>query len=294
MEGRFRYRGRVITEAEVAFIRRLIADHPQVSRRRLSEKLCEAWRWVQPNGVLCAMVCRGLMLALHRAGQIELPPARQLSKNPLVERSRPAPVEVDQTVLVAPLTELRPLEFGSVRRTPEESLFNSLLEHHHFLRYVQPVGEQMKYLVWACGRPVACLAWSSAPRHLAPRDRFIGWTAEARRQNLRYVAYNSRFLILPWIQVPYLASHLLARMAKILPRDWKRTYGHPVYFLETFVDPERSRGTSYRAANWIVLGTTTGRGKNAPTKKPTRSLKQVLGYPLIKHFRRRLSEVEVG
>lgn len=291
MEAILRYRGRRITEADLDFIRRLIAEHPGTSRRRLSEKLCEAWGWVQPNGALCAMVCRGLMLALERAGHLELPPPRRLCKNPLVERRRPAPVEVDQTLLVAPLSKLRPLEFGLVRRTPEEPLFNSLLEHYHFLRYVQPVGEQMKYLVWACDRPVACLAWSSAPRHLGPRDRFIGWSAEARRRNLRLVAYNSRFLILPWIQVPYLASHLLARMAKILPRDWKRTYGHPVYFLETFVDPQRSRGTCYRAANWIVLGTTTGRGKNAPTKKPTRSVKQVLGYPLVKHFRRHLSEV---
>ena len=142
----------------------------------------------------------------------------------------------------------------------------------------------------AAGRPVACVAWSSAPRHLGPRDRFIGWSAEARRRHIRGIAYNTRFLILPWVTAPHLASHVLGRMAAILPPDWQRIYGHPIYFLETFIDPARFRGTCYRAANWIVLGRTTGRGKNAPTRQPTRSIKEVLGYPLTPDFRARLAE----
>ena len=132
------------------------------------------------------------------------------------------------------------------------------------------------------------MAWSSAPRHLAPRDRFIGWSAEARRRNIRGIAYNTRFLILPWIAVPHLASHVLSRMAALLPQDWQQIYGHPIYFLETFIDPERFRGTCYRAANWIVLGRTTGRGHNAPSKRATHPVKEVLGYPLTPRFRERL------
>ena len=147
----------------------------------------------------------------------------------------------------------------------------------------------MKYLVYAGSRPVACFAWSSAPRHLGPRDRFIGWSAEARRGNIRFVAYNSRYLILPWVAVRHLASHLLGRMAKMLPGEWERVYGHPVHFAETFVDPTRFRGTCYRAANWVYLGQTTGRGKDAQTMRPNRSLKDVLGYPLTKDFRKLLS-----
>lgn len=293
MEGTLKYRGRVITDADLAFIRKLITEHSGASRRELSKKLCEAWQWRQPNGALRDMVCRGLMLALHRAGHIELPPVRLKALNPLAERGpnrkRPeiAPAaEIDTTPLRCSLAEIRPLQFRQVRRTPEEPLFNNLLEQYHFLGYTQPVGEHLKYLVHALGRPVACLAWSSAPRHLGPRDRFIGWSAEARRRNIRFVAYNTRYLILPWAAgVSNLASHILGRMPTVLSRDWERIYGHPVYFLETFIDPARSRGTCYRAANWIPLGRTTGRGKDSTSKRPNRSIKEVLGYPTWKRFR---------
>jgi len=179
-----------------------------------------------------------------------------------------------------------------VRRTEHEALFGALLQAHHYLGYTRPVGEHLKYLVYAKGRPIACFAWSSAPRHLGPRDRFIGWSAQARRENIRFIAYNSRFLVLPWIEVRHLASHLLGRMAKRLSSDWEAVYAHPLYYLESFVDPERFAGTCYRAANWLFLGRTTGRGKADQTKKPNRSRKAVLGYPLTAHFRQRLCRFE--
>jgi len=286
-----RYRGREISAEEILFIRQLIAQHPGLSRRRLSQKLCEAWQWKQANGALRDMMCRGLLLLLHRAGEIELPPVRYIPPNPLAKREPPAPMLIDITPIRGSLSPLQPLGIQPVRRTPEEALFNSLMEQYHYLGYEQPVGEHLKYVVWAQGRPIACLAWSSAPRHLGSRDRFIGWTAEARRRNLRFLAYNTRFLILPWVEVPHLASHLLARVAKQLSQDWERLYHHPIYFVETFVDPERFRGTCYRAANWIVLGRTTGRGKDDQTNRVNRSIKQVLGYALTPHFRELLQEV---
>lgn len=289
MDGLFRYRGRVLTEADLAAIRALIAAQPTASRRALSERLCAAWNWRQSNGALCAMVCRGLMLALHRAGHIALPPVRWVNPNPLArrgpERRRPVPVRVDPTSLGADLAALRPLAIRQVRGTAEEGLVNGLLAQYHPLGYAHPVGEQLKYLVTTQGRPIACLAWASAPRHLGPRDRFIGWSPAARRQNIRFLAYNTRFLILPWVRVPHLASHLLGQMARRVPADWQQVYGHPVYFLETFVDPTRSRGTCYRAANWRVLGQTTGRGKDDHTNRPNRSRKTLLGYPLTPRFR---------
>jgi len=295
METELKYRGRTITGADIEFIRRLIADNSRLSRRALSSALCEAWGWRQPNGTLCDMVCRGLMLQLHRAGRIELPPVRWVNPNPLArhqpERSKPAPVLVDKTPLESSLSGIRPLEIQQVRRTTEERLFNSLLDRHHYLGYTQPIGEHLKYVVYAQDRPIACLGWSSAPRHLGPRDRFIGWSAEARRKNIRFLAYNTRFLILPFVKVPHLASHILARMARQLPIDWEHHYGHSIHYLETFVDPGRFRGTCYRAANWIMLGLTTGRGKNDQTNKPNRPLKEVFGYPLTKDFRRLLQEV---
>ena len=132
------------------------------------------------------------------------------------------------------------------------------------------------------------MAWSSAPRHLGPRDRFIGWSSQQRRDNIAGIAYNTRFLILPWVKVPNLAGHLLSRMAKILSEQWEGLYHHPIRLLETFIDPTRFRGTCYRAANWTYLGLTTGRGKDDQTNKPNRSLKQLWVYPLGKDFKKQL------
>jgi len=280
-----KYRGRVVTPEDILYIRELIAAHPRASRRRLSQKLCEAWQWKQANGALRDMVCRGLLLTLHRAGHVELPAVKFEPHNPLVRRERPAPVPIDPTPIHGPLRELRPVEIEQVRRTDQEPLFNSLMEQYHYLHYEQPVGEHLKFLVWAQGRPIACLAWSSAPRHLGSRDRYIGWSAEARRRNIRFIAYNTRYLILPWVRVPHLASHILGKMTSQLSQHWERLYGHPVYFAETFIDPGRFRGTCYRAANWKFLGRTTGRGKNDHTYKPNRPIKEVLGLPLTPRFR---------
>jgi len=189
------------------------------------------------------------------------------------------------------LRELGGLEFVPVRRSAAEPLFNALIEAHHYLGYTQPVGEHLKYLVYGAGRPLACFAWSSAPRHLMARDRFLGWSAAARRRNIHLVAYNTRFLILPWVEVRQLASHLLARMVRRLSADWEQRYGHPIYFAETFVDPQRFAGSCYRAANWTLLGRTTGRGKADQTKRANRSLKDVYGYALHRRFRELVSRV---
>ena len=280
-----KYRGRVVTAEDILYIRELITAHPGESRRRLSQTLCEAWQLKQANGALRDMVCRGLLLMLDRAGHIELPAVKCVPHNPLVRRERPEPVLIDTTLIDGPLQELRPVEIQQVRRTNDEPLFNGLMEQYHYLNYEQPVGEHLKFLVWAQGRPLACLAWSSAPRHLGSRDRYIGWSAEARRRNIRFLAYNTRYLLLPWVRVPHLASHILGKMTGQLSQHWERMYGHPVYFAETFIDPGRFRGTCYRAANWKLLGLTTGRGKNDHTYKPNRPIKEVLGLPLTPRFR---------
>jgi hypothetical protein len=282
------YRGRQVTAAEVAFIRGLIAARPHASRRALSLELCAAWGWVQPNGQPRDMVCRGLLLALHRAGHIALPAPHHAAPRAWWRRPR-VPVAVDATPLRGGLAALGALEFRQVRRGPEEQLFDGLIAVHHYLGYTQPVGEHLKYLVYAGARPLACFAWSSAPRHLGPRDRFLDWAPATRRRHVHLVAYNSRFLILPWVEVPHLASHLLGRMTRRLPTEWTQVYGHPVYFAETFTDPTRFRGTCYRAANWIWLGQTTGRGKADLTHQANRPLKDVWGYPLVRDFRARLA-----
>jgi hypothetical protein len=286
-----KYRGRIITDDQLSYIREVIAAHPDASRRTLSKMMCEAWQWRQANGALSDMVCRSLLVILERAGKIALPPVNYVRHNPLAKRARPMPRLMDSTPIEGELRELGPLDFQLVRRTGDEPLFNSLLEQYHYLRYEQPVGAQLKYLIWAQSRPIACLAWSSAPRHLGARDRYIGWSAEARRCNVCFLAYNSRFLLLPWVRVKNLASHVLGRIALRISQDWQNLYGHPLYFLETFVDPGRFRGTCYYAANWIRLGETTGRGKASNSYVPNRSIKHVLGFPLHPRFRELLGEV---
>ncbi len=288
METLLRYRGRPVTASEIQQIRELIAAHPGESRRRLSQRLCEAWGWRQANGALRDMVARGLMLALSRAGHIELPAVKWRPPNPLTVRARPGSIEVAHTPISGKLRELGELVFRQVRRTSEERCFNGLLESHHYLGYSQPVGEQLKFMVYAGQRPVALFAWSSAARHLSPRDRYLGWHPQVRQRNIHFLAYNTRFLVLPWVAVPHLASHLLSRMTRMLCAEWQKVYGHPVYFAETFVDTTRHRGTCYRAANWVMLGRTQGRGKNDLAHRPNRTLKDVLGFPLVADFRERL------
>jgi hypothetical protein len=269
-------RGRTVTAADLESIRALQAAHPGASRRALSQRLCEHWDWRQPNGALRDMVARSL------------PPVRPQPPNNAIARRRPAPVALDTGPLERRLGELQPLELLAVRRIPQEGLYDRLIAQYRYLGPAHGVGEQVKYVALSQGRPLACLGFTSAPRHLAPRDRFIGWSPAVRRAQVHLLAYNTRFLILPWVRVPHLASHLLGQVARRIAADWASLYGHPVHYLETFVDPERFQGTCYRAANWRVLGLTTGRGKDDRSHRPNRSRKQVLGRPLHPDFRRRL------
>jgi hypothetical protein len=293
METVFSYRGRSLDREQIGYIRELIGQHPGASRRQLSKRLCEAWDWRQANGGLRDMVCRSMMLELHRAGLIELPAKKFSPPNPLARRRKPATdVLLDRNPLVCELRALQPLEIRQVRRTGQEAVFNGLVEAYHYLGYSQPVGEHLKHMVFSRGRVLACLGWSSAPRHIGTRDRFIGWDAAARRANLHLLAYNTRFLILPWVRVKHLASHILGLSARHISAHWQALYAHPIWYLETFVDRTRYRGTCYQAANWRWLGQTTGRGKDDQTHRANRTLKDVLGYPLRRAFRRRLCEVK--
>ena len=291
MEAVITYRKRTITTDDIKFIKELIAERPQESRRALSKRICQAWNWTQPNGYLKDMVCRSMLLQLERGGHLVLPPKKRHPHNPLAKRKAPARVEVDMSPIQSKLKQLLPLTILQVRRSSREKLFNSLLEQYHYLGYTQPVGEHLKYLVFSGKRPLACFSWSSAARHIGCRDRFIGWDQKARQKNLPLLAYNSRFLILPWVRVPYLASHLLGKISQRISSDWEDLYHHRLYFLETFVDTERFSGTCYRAANWMHLGQTTGLGKNDQTKRVNRSIKDVYGYILSQDFKERMRHV---
>ncbi len=284
------YRGRAFSGEQIEGIRQVIASYAGSSRWFISREICRRWNWRQPNGVLKDIVCRGLLLELARRGLIDLPSCKRQTPYHLAHRKKPQPVEVDESPIERRLSQLKPIELLQVRRTPLEKLYKALIQQYHYLGYSRPVGEHLEYLALWQGRPVACFGWCSAPRHIGCRDRYLGWNQHDRQRSLHKVVINTRFLILPWVKVQHLASHLLGLMARTICADWQRIYRHEVVWLETFVDTARGfRGTSYRAANWIYLGQTTGRGKNDQTKRANRSLKAVFGYALRPDFREALS-----
>jgi hypothetical protein len=237
MDEEIRYRGKVFSQREIDEIREVIADHRERSRWFISREICRRWNWTQPNGVLKDIICRGLLVRLEAQGLIELPPRGKTPPYLLSQPKKPARVEVDQTPIEGKLSDLRPIELFQVRRTSLQKLYNSLIEQYHYLGYTRPVGEHLEYIALAQGRVMACLGWCSAPRHIGCRDRYLGWTKEQRIKNLSRVVINTRFLILPWVRVPHLASHLLGLMARRISQDWQTIYHHEVVWLETFVDP---------------------------------------------------------
>lgn len=288
MDAILTYRKRVITQNDISFISQVIKEHWNAGRTVISRMLCEAWDWRQTNGHLKDGVCRALLLRLEQQGLITLPPRLLYINQTRNKKNSPATLNFSPEPIIATVRDLAPIELRQVRRTPEEKLFNNLIRQFHYLGYTQPVGEHLKYLAYAGGRVVACLAFASAPYALDCRDTFLGWSPEARERNRHLLAYNTRFLLLPWVQVPHLASHLLGRIARTISADWQKLYRHPILWLETFVDTERFAGTCYRAANWTLLGETSGRGKYNKTHKQQTSIKAMYGYPLCRDFRRRL------
>lgn len=284
------YRGIQITATKLATIKVIISNNPLDCRSELSRKICKEFNWIQSNGYLRDMVCRGLLVQLENNGHLCLPARRNLPPQfrKAKEKTVTDGLTIDTTPLSSRVKDLKPLSIDQVRRSKSEKLYRHLIQQYHYLGYSQPVGEHLKYVVYYEQRPIACMAFSSAPRHIGSRDRFIGWDQVTRRKNIHFIAYNTRFLIVPWVSIPHLASHLLGSIARRINDDWLALYNHPLYFLETFVDTERFAGTCYKAANWIYMGLTTGRGKNDHTYKPNRSIKAVWGYPLTKKFRENL------
>lgn len=285
MDAILTYRGRSIGPDEVAFIQHVVDAQWEAGRTVISKELCRQWDWRQPNGHLKDMVCRGLLLRLERSGHIRLPPSRRPGIYP-GRKARTRRFDVDTTPVCGPLEHVLPIEWVQVRRAGEpEALFNHLIATYHYLGYCQTVGEHLKYMALSNGRPIACLSWGSAAWKVACRDRYIGWTPTIRKENLFGVINNTRFLVLPFVSVPNLASHLLSRNLRLLLQDWQRIYAHRPVLAETFVQAPYA-GTCYKAANWTRLGATKGRGKYDVKNRCEQPVKSVFVYPLHKHFRR--------
>lgn len=281
-------RDRILYDSDIEFIRFLVEKHSGKSRHYISKVLAEAWQWYQPNGRLKDRACRDILSNLEQRHLIALP-ARQRS------RSRARTYAEDQlffdleTAVEEPLHDVLPLSFRMVCQTDCESLWNTLIRRYHYLRYTNLVGSHLKYLVYSReGGVLAALGWGSAVWKLQPRDQAIGWTAEQRKANLHKVINNTRFLILPWVKIPNLASTILSQNIRLLSQDWYQRYNYRPCLLETFVDALRFKGTCYRAANWIYVGQTKGFEKQGNRFHYHGHRKEVFLYPLTRHFRQEL------
>jgi len=280
--------GRRITQDDIELVRRLIETDPSRNRSRISRELCLLWNWHAANGRIKDMACRSLLLKLEQRGHLILPrrqtPGRGCRKVTI-------PHVLHTTVPIAcSLSQLQPVSVQLVEDDGLLSLFQCLLARYHYLGFRSTVGENMKYLVFDREQnPLACLLFGSAAWKCAPRDDFIGWDVETRKLNLKFVTNNMRFLVLPWVRSPHLASHILGRVARRISSDWVEKYGHPIYLLETFVERDCFQGTCYRASNWICVGQTRGRSRNGhPGLKVP--VKDIYLYPLTKRFRDSLSQ----
>ena len=280
--------GRIVTPDDIQLIRQLISEHPDWHRTRLSQELCRRWNWTNAKGVYKDIAARSLLRKLDERRCIELPaPIRDA--NNAYRYQHPVALETDQIPITDVLSNLKPVNLLSVTTTKQVQLFRGMMQTYHYLGYSGPVGENLKYLASdRRGRLLGGLLFGAAAWRLTCRDRFIGWDSSTREQGLAHIANNQRFLILPWVRVPHLASHLLGQVGKRLSSDWQRHYGHPIALLETFVDISRFQGTCYRAANWIHVGMTTGRSRNDHPGCSKVSPKAVWLYPLMSNFRAHL------
>jgi Domain of unknown function (DUF4338) len=282
--------GRRLAAQDLLWIRELIAANPNWSRRRLSKALCAEWGWCNGKGQVKDMAARSLLLKLQTQGLIELPPRRQRASNRMLCR-RITRQNWDTTRLIGTLRDLGPLNLLEVSTdSTARSRFAAALAEFHYLGCRGTIGENLQYTVTdRTGRLLACLLFGSAAWKCRVRDEFIGWTPQQRQQHLHLITNNARFLILPFVKVSHLATWILARVLRRLSADWQSKYGHPILLVETFVERQRFAGTSYKAANWIWLGTTTGRSRQDRQHRLQIPVKDVYLYPLHRSYREVLS-----
>jgi Domain of unknown function (DUF4338) len=277
------YCGREFTNDDLRTIVRMIEQDPQLKRAPLSRRVCEQLNWVRPDGSLKDMTCRVAMLRMHADGVITLP-ASQMGPRRRAEFLA-TPATDAQPTLSQPVHELASLTLCPIdARHAQSRLWNEYMARYHYLGYTPMSGSQIRYCVYAGEQLVALLSFGASAWKLSDRERFIGWSEPERQRNLQLVVNNARFLILPWIQCKGLASKILALAARQLPRDWQQRYGYQPMMLETFVETPRHKGTCYKAANWLLIGQTTGRGKKSTQSQPTIPIKDIWIYPLRRDF----------
>lgn len=283
-------RNRRLIESDLTTIRCLIEAEGSQGRTHLSRRLCRLWDWRQPNGAYREIACRDLLRQLEKRNLIQLPAALQAARRPGYKNRIQTPNILTDPIHL-PLARIQSeLRIVVVETAPQRHLLRDLLGACHYLGYRQPTGPSLGYLAVWKDRPLACARFGPPAWRVAARDRFIGWTSEQRRRGLQSLVNNDRFLILPWVRVRHLASFVLGRIGRRLARDWQKIYRQSIVLAETFVDSERFEGTSYRAANWLCVGQSQGRGRNDRNHQGGEPVKSVWCCPLRRDFRRPLTE----
>jgi len=282
--------GRLTTDEDIADVRKLLLANPSWSRRRISLELCRKWEWQDKTGRYKDIAARSFLRKLEAQGHIVLPAPRHNGHN-AERRNSIKLVPHDKSPIESSLKNLTPIKITTCTTRDKIDLWATFLNCYHYLGYSGPVGKNMKYLIKdRYRRPLACALFGSAAWKTAPRDNHIGWKAHARKKNMHLVANNMRFLILPWVKVPHLASHILGKVSRRIKQDWLDHYAHPVHLLETFVECDRFKGTCYKAANWIQVGTTQGRSRNDKHHKLRVPRKDIYVYPVSQNFRKLLCD----
>ena len=296
MNESFTLQGRRLGPSELSQVVQLIAEHSDWSRYRLSCELAQRWDWRSSSGQLKDMAARTLLLKLEERGLIQLPARRRAAPNRMRHKQVPTlDGSLSRAPIKTPLAILQPVELREVSAgfPSDRGLFEALLHQFHYLSYRSPVGENLQYLALErTGRPVACVLFGAAAWQCADRDQYIGWDAATRASRLHLLTNNTRFLVMPWVDVRCLASHVLGLVLRRLSADWQRKYGHPIHLVETFVQRDRFAGVCYQAANWIRVGQTKGRTRqDAPDgQRYAAPIKDVYLFPLQPRFARRLRE----
>ena len=282
--------GQPLNAGEIALIRQITRDFRQLALTELAHTVCELLQWKRPNGSLKSRECYLFLQALHQRGWLPwLPAPRPHARRP--HQTRVAADSDPQAPCAGPLRQWLPIELELIVGAADRKLFEQYIHRYHYLGYRVPCGAQLRYFVRSLQPPrpvLACLLFTSAAWKMAPRDRYIGWSETARTANLARVINNSRFLILPWVRIPNLASHILSAAAARLKTDWRDRYAVEPALLETLVDRSRYPGTCYRAANWTSVGLTQGRGRMDRTGKAAGERKEIFLYPLRRDWRRQL------
>jgi hypothetical protein len=283
------FSGRTFEAHEIQLMRELARDYASLGVTEIARTVCELLNWTRPNGGLKNHECRLLLERLRDLGVVSLPDLQPTGRRGA--RVVAIGAESDATdLLTGSVGDYAPIELKRVEGVVEGRLWRQYIERYHYLGYRVPMGASLRYWALSGERVLACLLWTSPAWRMSPRDEWIGWTDRERKRNLQHIVNNGRFLVLPWVRIAGLASHLLSRSARQLPADWERAYGYRPLLLETLVDTERFAGTCYRAANWIAVGKTKGRGRMDRHGRADLPVKQIFLYPLCRRVQLRLRQ----